>query len=375
MTKDERKKETELPKSFPFHGHLRPASLLISQEQSFRLVPTRFSRGWVVVGIGAASLVPFLFSGFIVHLFNLTWISVVGAIAINLLTGKAGLVSLGHAAFLAIGAFTSAHLATDYGMPIWLTLPAAAAGGGLVGFLVGLPSLRLKALYIAVTTFALHFAVVLGASVWQGRTASFSGITMPDPVLPGGLVLQGPSDWYFPLLSLALATIILSANLRRSRTGRAWIAIHDREVAAETLGINLVFSKLAVFVLSSAMTGVAGAVSGYYLGVVSSESYTIELAISYLAMIIIGGLGRLLGAILGAFFVTWLPYVVEEASRQAGLGVGAGRITGLQATIFAAIVILFMLFEPGGLAAIWDRFRNFATLWPFRILPLQQRRG
>jgi branched-chain amino acid transport system permease protein len=352
----------------------RPASLLVDYGEGLRILPTPFIRAWAAAGLAGASLIPFVSSGFVVHLLNLTWIAVVAAIAINLLTGLAGLVSLGHAAFLAVGAFTAAELATTWGMPAWLTLVGAGLAGGLVGLLIGLPSLRLKALYVAVTTFALHFAVVLGASVWQGRAAAYSGITMPNPVLPGGVPLRSPFSWYFPLLGLALAAMLLSANLRRTRLGRAWIALHDREVAAETLGINLVKAKVSVFVLSSAVTGVAGAVAGYYSGVVSSESYTIGLAISYLAMIIIGGLGRLLGAVLGAFFVTWLPFLVEEGTRLTGLEVGPGKIGGLQTAVFAVVIIIFILYEPGGLAAIWDRFRNFVALWPFRVLPLQQSR-
>lgn len=350
----------------------RPASLVTDYRAEWRLIPTPFAWFWTLVGLGIAVSVPFVLGRFHLHLVNLSLIAVVGAVALNLLTGNAGLVSLGQSAFLAAGAFTAGVMADLWEVPFLLILLASALVGALLGLLVGIPSLRLKALYIAVTTFALHFAVLLGITELQRRVSQYAGISMPEPAFMGA-ELQATTDWYGFLLLVALLSVIVAANLRRSRVGRVWTAIHDHEIAAEALGVGLTRAKLSVFVFSSSMVAFAGALAGYYSGVVSSETYDLQLAIAYLAMIIIGGMGRVLGSVLGAFFVIWLPYVVEAALRMLGIGVGPGRISGLQTTVFACIVVLFLLLEPGGLAEIWRRLRDLVTLWPFRALPLQER--
>lgn len=350
----------------------RPSTLVVTYAEGLRLLRGPLVRAWAACALTLALAVPFLLDRFFVHLMNLSLIAVVGAVALNLLTGTIGLISLGQAAFLATGGFTAALMVHYWNAPIVATLPAAALAGGVLGALVGIPSLRLRAVYVAVTTLALHFAVVLGANELQFRTAAYAGLVMPRPAL-GPIRLAQPEDWYYLLLAFALAAIVIGANLRRTRIGRAWMAIHDHEVAAEALGVALARSKLQAMILTSAMVSVAGALAGYYAGVVSAETYTIELALAYLAMIIIGGLGRVLGAVLGAFFITWLGYVVEEGLRGVGIEVGPGKISGLRTALYSALVIGFLLFEPGGLAELWTRIRNYIALWPFRTLPLQQR--
>lgn len=365
---DKRRKGTQV--RLPWRT--KPASLVTGYGQDLRVIRSPFMWFWAIVGLAVALTLPAFVPTFYVHLVNLALIAVIGAVALNLLTGNAGLISLGHAAFLATGGFTAAGLVHFYDAPLVITVPAAAIAGGILGGLVGLPSLRLRGLYLAVTTLALHFAVVLLVTAFQSQAVQSAGIVMPAPSI-GPMRLGSRTAWYYLLLVLAIATVVVAANLLRSRMGRAWTAIHDRDIAAEALGVGLTRAKLAVFVFTSAVTAGAGALAGYYAKVVTAEAYTLELAIAYLAMIIIGGMGSVLGSVLGAMFVTWLPYGVEQVLRVVGIEVGAGRISGVQTAVFAVLIILFLLFEPDGLVEIWRRLRNYLSLWPFRFLPLQQR--
>lgn len=349
----------------------RPPSLLVDYRHDLRIVRSPFMWFWAVVG-GAVSLaLPSISSQFFIHLMNLALIAVIGAVALNLLTGNAGLISLGHAAFLATGGFTAAGLVHFYDAPLVVTVPAAAVAGGILGGLVGLPSLRLKGLYLAVTTLALHFAVVLIVTAFQSQAVQSAGIVMPTPSI-GPIRLVSRTTWYYTLLIVAFLTVVVATNLLRTRVGRSWTAIHDRDIGAEALGVGLTRAKLGVFVFTSAVTTAAGALGGYYAKVVTAETYTLELAIAYLAMIIIGGMGSVLGSVLGALFVTWLPYGVEEVLRAVSIEVGAGRMGAVQSAVFPVLVILVLLFESDGLVEIWRRMRNYLSLWPFRFLPLQQ---
>jgi branched-chain amino acid transport system permease protein len=349
-----------------------PSTLIVGYGSDLRAVKSRFAAACAIVGIVAALLLPTAIEPFHLHLVNLSLLAVVGAVALNLLVGTAGLISLGQAAFLAAGAFSAGALVHYTDAPPIVTLPAATLSGALLGLIVGVPSLRLKHLYLAVTTFVLHFAVVLGATAFQAQAVKSAGIVMP-PLEFGPVELTSRTDWYYFALFLALVSVVIGVNLLRSRIGRSWAALRDRDIAAEALGVSITRAKLSAFVFTSAMVSFSGAVSGYYGGVVSAEGYTLELAISFLAMIIIGGLGSVLGAVLGAFLITWLPYLIDEFMRAAGIEVGPGRISGIHDGVFAILILGFLLLEPRGLAELWRRFRSYVSLWPFRYVPLERR--
>ena len=222
-----------------------------------------------------------------------------------MLTGNARLVSLGQAAFLGIGAFAAGLLQRAYGVPFPLALCAAAIAGATAGLLIALLSLRLRALYVAVTTLVLHFAVVTFFSFVQAVFLDSSGIILPLPSL-GFIELRTPVQWYYFLLANAVLIVLGALNLLRSFIGRRWIAVGEHDLAAEALGVSVARAKLSVFAVTSAVVAFAGALSAYYVGTVSFESYNFALAISYLAMIIVGGIGSVLGSILGAVFITLL---------------------------------------------------------------------
>jgi branched-chain amino acid transport system permease protein len=287
-----------------------------------------------------------------------------------LLTGYAGQISLGHAGLLAAGAFTAGILFREFNAPFWITLPAAAGVGALLGIVFGLPSLRLRGLYLAVSTLALHFVVVYLGGEYESKRGYSTGI-MIDPPTIGGYVITNGRVWYFVLLVAAAATLLICINLLRSRTGRAWRAIRAHETVAEALGINIAAYKLLAFVISSAMAAVAGALFAYYRHFVSVEAFSLFLSIQYVAMIIVGGMGSLLGALLGAVFVTLFPYLIEAALQQLPNAQSyAGVLFAVNYAAFGAVMILFLLFEPLGLVGIWHRVQNYFLLWPFKHRPV-----
>ena len=312
---------------------------------------------------------PFLVSPFALDLACQVFLASIGALSLMLLTGYAGQISLGHAGLIAAGAFTTGILAREIAAPFWITLPASALTGIVLGFVFGLPSLRLRGLYLAVSTLALHFVVIYLGGEYETKRGFSTGILIEPPSLAGFKL--GARGWYFVLLMAAVASLLICINLLRSRSGRAWRAIHVRETVAEALGINIARYKLLAFVISSSMTSVAGCLFAYYRGFVSVEAFDLFLSIQYVAMIIIGGMGSLLGALLGAMFVTVFPYLIEALLRLLPNAQKlAGDIFAVNYAAFGVVMILFLIFEPLGLVGIWRRLQNYFLLWPFRYKPL-----
>src|SRR5215467_2820154 len=340
-----------------------------SYDQDLALVRTRFQGAWLAAFTMALLAFPFLASPFQVDLACQVFLACIGALALMLLTGYAGQISLGHAGLIAAGAFTVGILFRELNAPFWVTLPAAALVGALLGIIFGLPSLRLRGLYLAVSTLALHFVVIYLGGEYESRRGFSTGIVIDPPRL-GSVSISDGRAWYFILLAAAAATLLISLNLLRARTGRAWRAIRAHETVAEALGISIAGYKLLAFVISSAVTAVAGALFAYYRGFVSVEAFSLFLTIQYLAMVIIGGMGSLLGALLGATFVTIFPYLIEigllalpGAQRYASL------LFAVNYAAFGLVMILFLVFEPLGLVGIWRRMQTYFLLWPFKHRP------
>ena len=338
--------------------------------RDMRLVDTRTQAVSLAVFLAALVVYPFVVSPFLLDLANQLFLAAIGAVALMLLTGYAGLVSLGHAGLLAAGAFTAGILFKELNAPVWVTLPAVALVGALLGVVFGLPSLRLRGLYLAVSTLALHFVVVYLGGEYETERGFSTGIVIDPPSL-FGFTLYDPLAWYFVLLACAAATVLLSLNLLRTRTGRAWRAIRDHETVAEALGIDVPRYKLAAFVVSSTLTAIAGALFAYYRGFVSVEAFSLFLSIQYVAMVIIGGMGSILGALLGAAFVTLFPYAIEWTLAALPVPAAfANQVFAVNYAAFGLVMALFLLFEPGGLVAIWRRIRDWFLLWPFKQRPL-----
>jgi len=336
----------------------------------FALLDTRTQKSWTAILFAALLAYPLLAGPLALDLANQVLLGTVGAVALMLLTGYAGQISLGHAGLLAAGAFTTGILFKEYGAPIWVTLPASAAVGALLGLAFGLPSLRLRGLYLAVSTLALHFIVIHLGSEYETKRGFSTGIVIDPPGL-GDWRLSDPRAWYFVLLAAAGATVLFSLNLLRSRTGRAWRAIHGREPVAGALGISVHRAKLSAFVITSMMTAVAGSLFAYFRGFVSVEAFSLFLTIQYVAMVIIGGMGSILGAILGTVFVTLFPYAIEWLMEALGVaGELSSVVFAINYSAFGLVMILFLVFEPQGLVGIWRRVQAWFLLWPFRQKPL-----
>jgi len=342
--------------------------------QDLALIQTRTE--WTSLAVLAVVLVvfPFLASPFALDLASQVFLASMGSLTLMLLTGYAGQISLGHAGLLAAGAFTVGILVHEVRAPFWITLPIAALVGGVLGIVFGLPSLRLRGVYLAVSTLALHFVVIYLGNQYETKRGFSTGVIVDAPTI-GGVAIRDARAWYFILLAAAALTLLLCANLLRSKTGRAFAAIRARETVAEALGIGIAGHKLLAFVTSSSVTAIAGALFAYYRGFVSIEAFDLYLTIQYVAMIIIGGMGSLLGALLGALFVTLFPYVIESGlNLLPNAQALAGDIFAVNYAAFGLVMILFLVFEPLGLVGIWHRLQNYFLMWPFRYRPLTSAR-
>jgi branched-chain amino acid transport system permease protein len=317
-----------------------------------------------------AAILPLALHDYYLSIINLSLIAIVGALGLNILVGYTGQISVGHAAFMSVGAYTAANLAVKLGLPFWVTLPAGGLMAALIGAIVGIPSLRIKGLYLAIATLAGQLIIE-----WTINHVTFisggvqASIEVARPRV-GPYVLSSQRAMYYFLLVFVVLAIVGTLNLVRSRVGRAFIAIRDQDIAAEIIGINIFRYKLLAFAISSFYAGVTGVLYTYYLGIANYEQFQIGVSIDYLAMIIIGGLGSVLGSIFGAAFVTLLPILIRYA-MEAFSGVLFSQATvhnlipALRLTLFGALIIVFLVLEPEGLNRLWRNIRSYFRVWPF----------
>jgi len=331
-----------------------------------RILKTAWVRSWLAILTLAILLLPLFVTSYILYVCNTIFIFTVGAIGLNILTGFTGQISIGHGAFVAIGAYSSAIVATKLNLPFWVALPMGGLTAVLIGILFGLPSLRVKGLYLAIATLAAQFITDYTLVHWESLTNGITGMYVPSPHL-FGLTFDNDTKFYYLLLAFAAAAVLTGRNLFRTKIGRALIAVRDRDIAANLIGISLLRYKLLAFSLSSFYAGIAGSLWGYYTNIITPEHFTIVLSIDYLAMIIIGGLGSILGTIFGVIFMTLLPEILTSASilLKDTFGQVTTLLSAIKGLLFALAIILFLLFEPDGLAEIWRRVKAYWKLWPF----------
>ena len=286
--------------------------------------------------------------------------SIVG-LGLMLLVGFTGQISLGHAAFLAVGAYAETLLQAA-GWPFWLSLPAAALLSAAVGIIVGLPALRLKGIYLAIATLAFGVIVEEILARWESLTGGNSGKHV-KPIELFGAKLDGDADFYYLVLALAALCCVALANLLRSPTGRAFVAVRDSEISASCMGVNLARTKTLSFALSAALTGIGGALYAHKVSFISPEQFTLLVSIELVTIVILGGVGSLHGAVLGAAFVIVLPQAISIAKDYLPSGVAGAA--GLQSTVFGLVLIGFIVFEPMGLYGRWLKIRTWFELFPF----------
>ena len=362
------------------------ARMYTGYRQEMRLFRTRGRIVWTLIGLAFAALPPVgadqpqrlrlrpdghQLLGIGLAQVNFTLIAIVGATALNLLVGYTGLLSLGHAAFFSVGAIVAAVLDVQHSTPFLVVILAAGLAGALVGAFVGLPSLRLRGLYLLLSTFALHFIALYVFREYQTRNFGFSGITY-DRAEPVRVQRRHRRRAGTSCCSVAAAlTLLTCRNLLSARSGRSLVAVRDHDVAAGSLGIPVGTQRIKSFAMSSFITSAIGALYVYYLGNTTSDAYTLEFVISYFAIIIIGGMGSLLGAVLGAIVWTLLPQVLSTMATSVDpttpvvgnlLANYQGQIVG---ALLGLLVILIMIFKPAGLNGLWLDIRRGVTRWPY----------
>ncbi|MBS0312845.1 MAG: branched-chain amino acid ABC transporter permease [Proteobacteria bacterium] len=287
-------------------------------------------------------------------------------IGLNILTGYAGQLSLGTAAFMAVGAFASYNfMARIDGMPVLLAFILGGICAALVGIVFGLPSLRIRGFYLAASTLATQFFVVwcLTKVPWFTNNSA-SGVITAQQIEILGYRFDTPQSKYLLVLVIVTVMALMAKNLVRSTTGRAWMAIRDMDVAAEVIGFRIVHTKLTAFAISSFYCGVAGALYAYcYLGTVEPEAYNLDVSFRILFMVLIGGVGSILGSFLGAGFIVLIPIALSYLVHFTGL---SNSVTSnLELMVFGALIIFFLIVEPHGLARLWQIGKEKLRLWPF----------
>jgi len=305
---------------------------------------------------------------------NLRWTSVVNLIGItiiavtglNILTGYCGQLSIGHAGFIAVGAYTSAVLTKHYDFPFLAALLCSGILSGLVGMVFGIPSLRVKGFYLAISTIAAQFIILWVINHWDKVTGGFLGITVPVASVLG-IEFGSQRNFYFLLLPIVIIVIFAAKNLARTRTGRAFVAIRDNDLAAEVMGINLFRYKLMAFFIGCFLAGIAGSLMAHWYGSITGEFFSITDSILYVGMIIIGGLGTTLGPIFGVVFIIMLQEAIKAIAPalDSAFGLRAGFTAGVGPMVFGLAIILFLILEPRGLAHRWQIFKASYRLWPF----------
>ena len=299
-------------------------------------------------------------------------IACLGAIGLNILVGYTGQISLGHAGFMSVGAYTAAILISRYSFPWWVAMPIAGAMAAFIGTLIGTPSLRIKGLYLAIATLAAQLIIewIINHVPWIGGGQGAS-IYVDKPTV-FGYRLETNFEMYFFILVVLTIGIVFALNLFRTHIGRAFIAVRDRDIAAEIIGVNIFRAKLTAFAISSAYAGVTGVLYTYYYGVANYEAFTLTISVAYLAMIIIGGLGSILGSIFGAAFITLLPIFLDLTLHTVGtgwFGIDSARVvsvgSNLQLMLFGGLIMFFLVVEPDGLNRLWNNVKNYFRVWPF----------
>jgi len=324
------------------------------------------SKFWMGVFFVLLAIFPFVAGDYLLFMANLTGITIIGAVGLNILTGFAGQISLGHAAFIGVGGYAAAILATRFNLPFMVCLPLSGLIAAGFGIIVGGPSLRLKGLYLCIATLSAQLILEFVFVHWESVTGGIRGINLAPPEI-FGIILDNDFKFYFLTLPLVILCVTAARNLFRTRVGRAFIAIRDRDISAELMGISLVRYKTYAFALSSFMAGISGCLWVNFLKTVTPEHFPLLESVRYLAMIIVGGLGSILGSIFGALFMVIVPEAIKSV---LGLLVdifptAMSFLFPLQQVIFGLLIVTFLVFEPHGLAEIWRRIKNYFRLWPF----------
>jgi len=343
-----------------------------SYRKDTTIFPTPASRGFAIAAVLLLCLAPLKIGGVeLLSAYQLNMLIQIGyygiaALGLNILVGFTGQISLGHAAFFGFGAFASAWLNNSWGVPVFWAIPLAGLMTTVVGMLFGIPAARIKGLYLAIATFAAQFILEDFFARADWFTGGSSG-TIAQSFSIFGMQISGDRHYFYVVLTYVVILYLIGANLLRSRDGRAFIAVRDHYLSAEIMGINLTRYRVLSFGIAAFYAGVGGALFGHYLSFVSAESFTILLSIQFLGMIIIGGMGSVMGTLMGTAFMVLLPETVQAFSQVAGGYFPAltNGIAFLKEGAIGLAIVLFLIFEPDGLAHRWKMIKAYWKLYPF----------
>jgi len=311
---------------------------------------------WVAFAAALAAF-PAFGSAYLVYMACLVAINVIATAGLNLTVGYAGLLSIGHSAFIGVGAYASTLLWLHAGTPLAVNIAAGALAAFLVGLVFGIPSLRIKGVNLAIATLAAQYSLYFIFQQWTSVTGGDRGLSVPRVNIFG----LGDTGFYYLVVLLAALLCLAARNLFRTRIGRGFIAVRERDYAAEVLGVNVVRYKLLAFGLGAAYAGVAGALGGAFLRIVNPDQFTLAVSIFFLAAVVVGGRASILGSILGAAFMTLVPEMLRAVLALSGGGATvdlAGLLSPLREIIFGVLIVGFLMWEPRGLAGLWDRMQG-----------------
>lgn len=307
---------------------------------------------WVLLAAGLLIL-PFVGSGYVVYMACLIAINAIATIGLNITVGYAGLLSVGHSAFLGVGAYVSALMAIHLGTPLALNIVGGAVSAAFVGLIFGIPALRIKGVYLAIATLAAQYFLYFVFQQWTAVTGGHRGLSLPRVDVFG----FGSVGFYYVVAAVALLSAVMARNLFRTRLGRSLIAVREKDYAAQVLGINVVYAKLIAFGLGAAYAGAAGALLAAFLRIVNPDQFTLLVSVFFLTAVIVGGRASIIGSILGAVFMTLMPEALREGLAViAGPGVDLAQVLSpLREIFFGALIVGFLIFEPRGLVGLLRR--------------------
>lgn len=341
--------------------------------EDVRLISSPVVAFWFAALLVFLYLFPFFVGNYYIYVANYIAINIIVVTGLNLLVGYTGQISLGHAGFFAIGAYGTVILMVKASFPFLLALPCAALVAAGFGFLLGLPALRLEGPYLSIATlgFGLTITQIIGRiELFGGR----EGLHAPDIVI-GPWIIDTDKEFYFLLITLTILLLLFMRNLIKTRVGRAFIAIRDADIAAQTMGVNIVYYKTLAFAVSAFYAGIGGGLYAFVLKFIDPEIFTLMMSIMFLAMVVVGGLGSMMGSIAGAALLCWLdlklrnildiPYVGDWLESLSKSWFSITGVSNIQFIVFGSIMVLIMLFEPLGIYGIWLRTKRYWRTWPF----------
>lgn len=339
-----------------------------SYAQDMAIVRTGTQWALLIVLVAFVFTLPLYMSNYWLGVFNNIGITLIAALGLNLLVGYCGQLSIGHVGFIAVGAYTSAILTNQYEIPFIIAFIISGLVSGTIGAFFGLPSVRVKGFYLAITTIAAQFIIIWIISHW-GITGGFNGISVPYASLFGFKFTTRSSQFYL-IIIIAIMALFFAKNIARTKLGRAFIAIRDNDLAAEVMGINLLYYKLLAFFIGCFFAGIAGSLLAHTTYTLNPEQFTFSDSILYIGMIIIGGLGTTLGPVLGVIFIillqkALLPNYLVPFLENTFTSLPPGFTSGVAPMFFGIILVLFLVLEPRGLAHRWSLFKASYRLWPF----------